>query len=155
MTWIYISFILHICSYRALYWVTQGAHLSLYFLVTEGNLICKLSPFSLDFGGISIYFCNRELNIFQEVFQHVFLKGIHYRQAGRIGEEKTELLWRCRTLHLWSMIEINVSWLQRQINSFQEDRKSWRFMLDPCLLDVFIHHINHFRFLFFPPLLFV
>uniref|UniRef100_A0A8C0FUQ3 Dedicator of cytokinesis 9 n=1 Tax=Bubo bubo TaxID=30461 RepID=A0A8C0FUQ3_BUBBB len=33
---------------------------------------------------------HEQLNIFQEVFQHIFLRRIHYRQAGDVGEGKPE-----------------------------------------------------------------
>lgn len=42
------------------------------------SMICKFSPFFIDFGGINNCFCNKELNVFQEVFQYIFLREVQY-----------------------------------------------------------------------------
>lgn len=112
-------------------------------------MICKLSPFLFDFGGINNCFCNKDLSIFQEVFQYIFLREVQYWQGRNMGEGKPEFLWRevyHSTLASGFHSRI-VFWLQRQRYYFQEDRKSWSLVLDPCLLDIFIHRIHCFRLL--------
>lgn len=56
-------------------------------------MICKLSPFSFDFGDINNCFCSKELNIFQEVFQYIFLREVQCWRGRNMGEGKPELLW--------------------------------------------------------------
>lgn len=78
-------------------------------------MICKLSPFLFDFGNINNCFCNKELNVFREVFQYIFLREVQYWQARNTGKGKPELLWS--EMYHWTFASgfhgRNVSWLQR------------------------------------------
>lgn len=53
------------------------------------SMICKFSPFFTNFGDINNCFCNKELKVFQEAFQYIFLMEVQYWQARNMGGRKT------------------------------------------------------------------
>lgn len=89
-------------------------------------MICKLSPFLFDFGGINNCFCDKELNVFQEVYSNTFSWG--KSNTGKLeiwGKENQNFCGvRCTTqpLHLGSMVEMSHDFKSKDIISKRTGR---------------------------------